>query len=69
MANRVYVTVEGDALDAIAAREMGSEAAVDAIFAMNPHLSKYDGPLPHGVKVILPERYEKDARVEVRLWD
>lgn len=64
-----YRTAEGDMLDAICARQLGSAAHVPAVLAANPGLAALGPVYPAGVAILLPD--VTPAAVEtgqIRLW-
>lgn len=64
------VTVQGDTLDALCWRYLGSSDQVEAVMEMNRHVSTYGPLLPAGVRVRLPEyRSGPRAMKTVKLWD
>lgn len=67
--SRVYMTRDGEMLDAIAARVYGSEAAVHDIIDANPGISSLPERLPAGVQIVLPDiQTPVGAPKTVRLW-
>ncbi|QPC44531.1 tail protein X [Kaustia mangrovi] len=61
---------EGDTIDLIAWREMGTTTAVEEILELNPALARLDPVLPIGTPVELPEIVPSPpVRQTVRLWD
>ena len=70
----VYVTVDGDVLDAIIAAHYGSRAdALDrvlpAVLDANHGLAERGAVLPAGATIALPELPLPAAIPTVRLWD
>jgi len=51
---QTYLTRDGEVLDAIARRLAGSEHAVHALLAANPHITRLPARLPAGVLLRLP---------------
>lgn len=64
----VYVTIDGEVLDAICARELGSEAHVPAVLDANPHLADLGPVYAAGVHITLPVVTAPVAKGEIRLW-
>jgi phage tail protein X len=70
MAN-VYVTSQGEMVDAICRRFYGDESGfVEAVLAVNPGLAEVALPLASGVRITLPD-IEPVTKVVpvVSLWD
>lgn len=65
---KTYLTKDGEVLDAICKRELGSEAHVPAVLEANPHLADQGPIYGAGVRIILPEVIEPVAKGEIRLW-
>ena len=51
---RVYLTVQGDVLDAICARELGSDALAPSVLDAHPRLAGLGPIYPEGVAILLP---------------
>lgn len=72
-ADVTVVAVEGDTVDLIAWRVVGSgyRAAVPAIYARNPGLAAHGATLPAGAEVIVPAPAIATEEIPrpVRLWD
>lgn len=66
--SRVYITSDGDILDAICKRELGSEAHVTAVLAVNPRLADLGPVYPPGLAITLPEVAAATVPRQVRLW-
>lgn len=66
--SRLYRTSEGDMLDAICTRELGSERHVPAVLEANPGLASLGPVYPAGLKITLPDVSEPVARGQIRLW-
>lgn len=66
--SRTYRTVDGDMLDAICKRELGSEAHVPAVLEANPRLAGLGPVYEAGLTITLPEVSETVERGRVRLW-
>jgi phage tail protein X len=66
--SRVYLTAEGDMLDAICKRELGSEAQVPAVLAANPRLADIGPVYPAGLRITLPDPVAPAAPRQIRLW-
>lgn len=66
---RVYITVDGDVLDAICARELGSDALAPHVLDAHPRLAGLGPIYPSGVAILLPSP-SPDAPVTPRitLW-
>lgn len=69
---RLYVTQQGDMVDAICRREYGTEVATtEQVYAANPGLAALGPVLEEGVTVLLPglgPQNPKRLRT-VNLWD
>jgi len=68
----VYVTGEGDMIDAVAYAYFGSkhEKNTEAILALNPGLSERPEQLPAGVVIKLPTKSAQSEPTPYRsLWD
>jgi len=66
---RRWITRDGDMLDAIAWRVYGSEQAVHALLAANPHVVRHPPRLPAGLALTLPPVSAAPRPVHsVRLW-
>ncbi|MFN4058232.1 MAG: tail protein X [Roseinatronobacter sp.] len=66
---RVYLTVEGDVLDAICARELGSDALAPRVLNAQPRLADLGPILPDGVAILLPSDLNVPAApARITLW-
>lgn len=63
-----YVTIDGEVLDAICKRELGSEAHVPAVLEANPHLADLGPVYDAGVRINLPVVTEPVSKGAIRLW-
>lgn len=63
-----YVTIDGDVLDAICKRKLGSEAHVPAVLDANPHLADLGPVYDAGVHIVLPVVAEPVTKGQIRLW-
>lgn len=63
-----YMTSDGDMLDAICKRELGSEAHVPAVLDANPGLAALGPVYEAGITIRLPVVATPVARGQVRLW-
>jgi phage tail protein X len=64
-----YRTKQGDVLDAICRAELGSEALVAAVLALNPGLADRGSVYPSGVEIALPDTTPAPVRSgDIRLW-
>jgi phage tail protein X len=68
-----YYTIEGDHVDALARRFLGSEARVLDLVKLNPHVLPYGPVLPANVRVDVPQAAATPAPVvapsqDIRLW-
>lgn len=62
-------TLEGEVLDALCLRELGSEHLAALVLDINPGLAAFGPILPAGVGVILPEAARRETTAPtVRLW-
>lgn len=64
----IYVTIDGEVLDAICKRELGSEAHVPAVLDANPHLADLGPVYAAGVHIVLPAVASPVEPGEIRLW-
>ena len=64
----VYRTIDGDMLDAVCKAELGSEAHVPAVLAVNPGLAGLGPVYAAGVLITLPDVHEPVATGQIRLW-
>lgn len=72
MAERTYLTKQGEMVDWIAWRVYGySTGSTEAIYERNRHIALSDQPtvLPAGLTIILPNLPRPLAAKAVRLWD
>lgn len=65
---KTVITIQGDVLDAICKRALGSEAHVPAVLAANPGLAEAGPIYAPGVVVILPEIAAPRRPGDIRLW-
>ena len=63
-----YRTLDGDMLDAICQRLLGSESHVPAVLAANPGLAALGPVYPAGVLITLPKVGAPVASGQIRLW-
>lgn len=63
-----YSTLDGDMLDLICHRELGSAAHVAAVLDANPGLAALGPVYPAGLIILLPEVSAPVARGQIRLW-
>lgn len=64
-----YRTMDGDVLDAIAYKHLGSSEAVHALLHTNPGLAGIGAVLPAGLVVRIPQVVTSSPRKKtVRLW-
>lgn len=69
--SRIYRTKQGDVLDAICHRELGSEQHVHAVLDANPGLASKLVVLEKGIEIVLPNVIEPQTNKvinTVRLW-
>jgi phage tail protein X len=67
--NVEYTTNDGDVLDLICINHYGyCRGAMEVVLQANPWLANYTGPLPAGLKIILPEIETKPTKNVVRIW-
>jgi phage tail protein X len=64
----LYRTIDGDMLDAICARLLGSEAHVPAVLAANPGLAALGPVYPAGLLITLPTVAAPVTTTRIRLW-
>jgi len=72
-AGAVYITSEGDMLDAIAWKHYGRHDAVIAIYEASYRLSRlvdaHDLILPAGIEIFLPDLApQSEPRTQIKLW-
>ncbi|WP_029074420.1 tail protein X [Kaistia adipata] len=67
----IYITRQGDMIDAICTRAYGDESGyVEIVLDANPGLAALGVPLPIGTVIDLPEiANAKDVVAVVSLWD
>ena len=63
-----YSTVDGDMLDLICYRELGSAQHVPAVLVANPKLAALGPVYPAGLIIVLPSVTTPVARGQIRLW-
>lgn len=63
-----YRTIDGDMLDAICKRELGSEAHTALVLDTNPGLADLGPVYPAGVLIVLPDVAPPRKAGTVRLW-
>jgi phage tail protein X len=63
-----YSTIDGDMLDLICQRELGSAQHVPAVLEANPGLAALGPVYPAGLTIVLPELSAPVAQGEIRLW-
>lgn len=66
--SRLYITAEGDMLDEVCKRELGSEALVPAVLAANPRLADLSPVYPAGLHITLPDPVAAAETRQIRLW-
>jgi phage tail protein X len=65
-----YRTKDGDVIDWICWKHYGfTSGAVEEVLKINPKVAEYDGHLPEGLLISLPEINSKIAAKQVKLWD
>lgn len=62
---------QGDTVDSLCYRHLGSSAAVERVLDLNPGLAALGPILPHGTLVTLPDAAPAAARAKtlIQLWD
>ena len=66
---RVYLTIEGDVLDAICARELGSDALAPSVLDAHPGLAALGPIYPAGLALLLPSTpAPQSAAARITLW-
>lgn len=65
---RTYRTIDGDVLDAICKRELGSEAHIAVTLKLNPGLAELGPVYAAGVVIRLPVIAPPRKAGTVRLW-
>ncbi|MTH65592.1 tail protein X [Paracoccus shanxieyensis] len=66
--SRLYRTIDGDMLDAICQRLLGSETHAPEVLAANPRLAALGPVYPAGVLITLPDIAAPVAPEQIRLW-
>lgn len=64
-----YTTVEGDRVDAIAARELGNSGFAGLIYDANRGLADLGIILPAGIEITLPDPPIFEPRRIIRIYD
>jgi phage tail protein X len=66
----MYRTKDGDVIDWICWKHYGfTNGSVEMVLKINPKIAEYDGYLPDGLLVNLPDINTKQATKIVKLWD
>ena len=65
---KTVTTVQGDVLDAICKRHLGSEAQAAAVLAVNPGLADLGPVYDAGVAIVLPDAPAPRRGGDIRLW-
>lgn len=64
------IAQQGDTVDALCWRHLGSSATVEAVLEANPGLAALGPVLPMGTPVTLPEQTAESAPSNlIQLWD
>ena len=70
MADRIYRTIDGDAIDLICFREYGiSSKTTEVVLDHNYRIADNPIQMPAGVDVALPPQEPPSLRSIIRLWD
>ena len=64
----IYVTKDGDMLDAICLAKLGSETHAPIVLDANPHLADRGPVYVAGISIDLPDVSAPVAAGQVRLW-
>lgn len=64
----IYLTKDGDMLDAICFALLGSERHLPAVLQANPHLADLGPVYAAGVSITVPEVSAPVVAGQVRLW-
>ena len=65
---RTYRTIDGEMIDAIAARELGGEEFTVALYEANRGLAELGPVLPMGTLVTIPDLPKATEPALIRLW-
>ena len=66
----IVTALQGDSVDSLCYRHLGSSAAVEATLEANPGLAALGAILPMGTVVTLPEIVSESATQNIiQLWD
>jgi len=60
---------QGDSVDSLCWRHLGSSAAVETVLADNPGLAAHGATLPAGTPVSLPASQPAPQKKTIQLWD
>lgn len=62
--------MQGDTVDSLCWRHLGSSSAVEAVLALNPGLAALGAILPNGTPVTLPDEAPAVRQANlIQLWD
>lgn len=62
--------MQGDTIDSLCWRHLGSSSAVEAVLALNPGLAALGAILPNGTPVTLPDEAPAVRQANrIQLWD
>ena len=65
---KAVITRQGDVLDAVCKRHLGSEAHVPAVLAINPGLAGQGSVYEAGIMIRLPDVAPPRRGGDIRLW-
>lgn len=63
-------TEQGDSVDSLCWRHLGSSSAVAFVLELNPGLAAHGPLLPAGISVTLPDEFpDSTTKSTINLWD
>jgi phage tail protein X len=66
----IYRTKDGDVIDWICWKHYGfTSGSLEEVLKINPKVTEYDGHLPEGLLINLPEISKENPTKQVKLWD
>jgi len=63
------IAAQGDTVDALCWRHLGSSAAVEQVLAANPGIAALGPVLPTGTPLELPDALPPSRKPLIQLWD
>lgn len=64
----IYITKDGDVLDAICFQYYGNTTIVEKVLEANRHIADIGAIFEAGVKITLPDLDQEEATESVKLW-